>query len=151
MKLEGTAGAYVVAPPSIHESGAVYVWSELYGPTTPLMDAPSWLVDLLSRPAHRPAPTPTTSSGTTPYGRRALDAELGRLAMTTEGQRNDTLHVSAIRLGQLYAGGQLDGAEALGALEVVALRTGLGTAEVSRTIESGWTKGVAEPRRPAHG
>ncbi len=51
------AGGYVVAPPSIHPTGARYRWHPDRGLRHPVADAPAWLLDLL-RPRVRPAPPP---------------------------------------------------------------------------------------------
>jgi hypothetical protein len=41
-------GGYIVAPPSIHETGRVYAWDVDRHPTeTTIVDAPAWLLDLL--------------------------------------------------------------------------------------------------------
>lgn len=47
-------GGYVVAAPSIHESGRKYVWEVSSRPdAAPVAEAPAWLLDLLSRkPEH---------------------------------------------------------------------------------------------------
>lgn len=39
-------GGYVIAPPSLHKSGALYRWAEAMHPKiTPLSDVPDWLLD----------------------------------------------------------------------------------------------------------
>lgn len=85
----------------------------------------------------------------TSYGLRALESELGRLALAVEGTRNNTLVRAAFRAGQLAAGGQLDAHHAHAQLQTVAVRIGLGEKAAEATIESGMTAGAQQPRRPA--
>jgi hypothetical protein len=119
--------------------------------------APAWLTGHITAVKDRKrtsAPTGPVSgahsepSGTT-YGLRALESELGRLALADLGNRNDTLVRAAFRVGQLAAGGQLDAHHAHDQLTAVALRIGLGENETEATIASGMTAGAREPRRPA--
>lgn len=88
----------------------------------------------------------TLTESTTPYGRTALDAELGRLARAVDGSRNDALNTAAFRLGQLVAGGEIDEADAMLGLVDVARRIGLGAAEITATARSGLNAGMAHPR-----
>ena len=68
---------YVIAPPSIHPSGAVYTWKSGdsdpdFGANAPIRPAPAWLLGLLVRqptPGWLPNARPTNASA---YGRRAL-------------------------------------------------------------------------------
>jgi putative DNA primase/helicase len=41
-------GGYVVAPPSIHPSGAQYTWIEGAGPDLALAETPAWLIEMLT-------------------------------------------------------------------------------------------------------
>lgn len=139
-------GGYIVAPPSVHATGRRYRWLPGLGPETPLEDAPEWLLDLVRRPA--PVVTAATPIHGRPgsYGRRALESELGRLALAHVGGRNDTLNRSAFAMGQLIGEGHLDPGEVAGALLSVALRIGLTEHEAERTIGSGLRRGLEHPR-----
>jgi len=144
-------GGYVIAPGSVLPDGRCY---ELLDPPAEVPDAPAWLLELIvaaSRPVTNPA-TPQASTpgqGGTRYGLGALEAELGRLALAPDGQRNDTLVRAAYRAGQLVAGGELDPHHAIDHLLAVALRIGLGEGEAHATIASGLRSGARTPRRRA--
>jgi len=144
-------GGYVVAPPSVHPSGAVYVWKcgeddPAFGANAPIRPAPAWLLDLLKcrpAPALLPNGRPTSTSA---YGRRALEAECGRLALAPEGQRNHSLNAAAFALGQLVASSALSADEVIVSLVEVARRIGLRDTEIERTVESGLNAGLRSPR-----
>ena len=133
-------GGYVITPPS-----PGYVWTS---DSVGLAQAPGWLLDLI-------APFPPTAScpaepsaGTTPYGRKALEAEAARIALAPIGTRNQTLNNAAYSIGQLIAGGQIDRSEAEGTLLHAADRAGLNPAEAAKTFSSGLAAGEQHPRRP---
>lgn len=67
-------GGYVLAPPSVHETGAVYAWDD---PDTPVADLPLAVMNALVKPDD------------------ALDAAP---ALVTEGKRNSTLTKAAGKL-----------------------------------------------------
>lgn len=143
------ANGYVVVPPSTRSEGA-YEWG-LRPSEFPLLAAPAWLVDLHPQ-SRRAQPGVTGSSSNTKttsdaYGRRALEAEIGRLSMACEGDRNHQLNRSAFALGQLVAGGVLDAAEVVDALVMAAERIGLESKETENAIRSGLGDGMRQPRK----
>ncbi len=147
-------GGYVVAPPSIHPSGAAYTWGDQqgYGPDRPIEPCPRWLAELVAGPAARPtaattAPAPRGSASR--WAATALDAECGRVATAAPGTRNDALNRAAYSLGQIVAGGGLDAAEVAGTLLVAAVRAGLDEREAVATIGSGLRSGGQHPRTAA--
>ena len=147
-------GGYVVAPPSRHESGAVYRWKcgendTQFGFRSPLAPVPDWLLELLTKPMSRFPTTLITGRGTQRnghYGQRALEAEVGRVLLAPEGQRNDQLNRSSFALGSLVGGGVLCVDDVVEGLLTAALRTGLRVAEARRTIASGLGSGAGHPR-----
>jgi hypothetical protein len=137
-------GGYVVAPPSVHPSGAAYEWEDESDPA-PL---PHWIADLLrpEPPTRSTLSPPAVNFGTTPYGQKALEDETQAVATAPEGTRNDRLNTAAFNLGQLVAGGELTVFDARQALEDAAHACGLPAREAEQTIKSGLGAGILEPR-----
>ena len=117
---------------------------------TMMAEMPAWLLEALRGEPRGIAPSLLSSppGATTPYGQTALDGELAALRNTPAGGRNDQLNRSAFAVSQLAAGGQIEPQEARLALYDAALATGLDSAEIEPTLESGWQAGSLEPRGP---
>ena len=80
------------------------------------------------------------------YIRAVLDGECAKVASAVEGSRNDTLNVAAVKVGH-YLGAFLSfEPTARAALTTAALSCGLEPGEVAATIDSGFRKGMAEPK-----
>ena len=109
-------GGYVVAPGSIHPTGALYAWIEPPG-GTPLAAPPAWLLDVLAspepkEPAKRPLETHTARSRAlvgecTAYGRAALWRESEAVRRAVRGAQETTLNNAALKIGALVAGKEL--------------------------------------------
>ncbi len=166
-------GGYVLAPPSVLADGTAYtwlttpltgVWAEDRDDPDPdpadgpmFLSAPAWLVELLA-PTSRPTMAPgdvrrpdgavgKPGDRRAAYGRTALDAEKGRVALAPPRTGNDQLNRSAHALGQLVAGGALDLDEVMAVLLAAdAVRGGRSEAEARRTIASGLRAGMRQPR-----
>jgi len=139
-------GGYVILPPSNHPTGNKYQWDN----EGPVADAPEWLLKLAkeakkTKPTCSPpiSGTPSTNSS---YGLKALENEVQAVRVAPEGTRNDTLNRSAFSIGQLIAGGELDQVKVEDNLLTAAIRAGLPENEARRTIQSGITAGMQEPR-----
>jgi hypothetical protein len=139
-------GGYVIAPPSVHGSGAVYEWIEA---TLDPVPVPEWLTEALDRGL------PDSSAGErrrlpdgvpfTPYGRSALAAITEEMAATVEGERNSTLNALSYRCGRLSAAGQLAEQVAHRELVAAAVDAGLDGDEAEATFRSGFTAGLFRP------
>jgi hypothetical protein len=141
-------GGYVVAAGSITRAGA-YSMTDERDPA-PL---PAWLLQRL-----QPAPPPVVPAGpirTSGRGSRYLEAAIAaetyRVHNAPPGQRNASLYVAAIALGQLVAGGALAEHEATAALRSAAGRhlalRAYSQRQAEQTIASGLRAGAKRPRR----
>jgi hypothetical protein len=143
-------GGYVVAPPSRLSDVGVYELERRL-PVAPL---PEWLCRLLT--AKPPASTskvaltspPAVGGRRTGYGAAALVDEVAKVRSAVVGTRNHTLNAAAFSLGQLVAGGVLDGVTVVRELVAAAGAVGLGEQEAVRTIESAFTAAAQTPRSP---
>jgi hypothetical protein len=135
---------YVIVPPSSGYKLAV---------PAEVAPAPEWLVSELKGSKHEVSGEAADAKffeqfqeGTS-YGKSALERELGIMAMTREGGRNDQLNKSSFQLAQLVAGGELSETLARDELARMALQIGLEPEETAKTIESGWRDGILLPRQ----
>jgi hypothetical protein len=147
-------GGCVLAPPSRHISGRSYRWLRDLD-QAPLPEVPAALRRLLdpdpapscglADPAGPADPTRPAAPGH-PYGRRVLAAELAALGRATPGRRNHTLNRCAFKVYRYVASGVLDEQEVTVAFTTVGLAIGLDRTEISRTLASARTAGLANPR-----
>lgn len=140
-------GGYVVAPPSIHESGHMYRWLDAAAPVTA---APGWVSAALELPASAAAPMGAArrlpdGAPYTAYGLIALAGIVDEMAAAAEGHRNHTLNALAYRSGRLVAAGEIAEEVAFEELVDAALATGLDPDETSRTFASGFRAGLQIP------
>jgi hypothetical protein len=69
-----------------------------------------------------------------------------RLAQAQNGTRNDQLNRAAFSLGRLVAAGALSEDATVTALTEAGQRLGLGLRECERTVASGISAGMGQPR-----
>lgn len=141
-------GGYVVAPPTVIDGNPYRMIAH-----AALAPLPGWIADALRptpRPAQQPVNVTLTGSGDgsrrDAYLRSAISAQLDHVAQAAEGERNRALYRSAVALGQLAAGGELDPGQVAEWLTVVAVGVGLDDTEAARTIRSGLQAGAKRPR-----
>jgi hypothetical protein len=139
-------GGYVVAAGST-VAGRPYTARE-----AEVADLPGWLTERLapaSLPPQRPVVVDLPSGRAGAYLDAAIGGQLDILRRAAEGERNHTLYISAVALGQLAAGGALSADQAADLLEQAALSIGLTPFEARRTIRSGLAAGARRPRAVA--
>ncbi|WP_405100824.1 bifunctional DNA primase/polymerase [Micromonospora sp. NBC_01412] len=113
---------------------------------------PEWLAGLLAPaplPPQRPVLVDLPTDRTGAYVRAAITHEVQRVTGAAPGERNRSLHIAAIALGQLVAGGALTADDVQSVLEQAGVTAGLPTSEVYRTIRSGLAAGSHRPRKVA--
>jgi hypothetical protein len=136
-------GGYVLGPPSVHPNRHRYRW------INPLREglapAPDWLIQLLV-PERGPARPTTVPEGSRAYGLGALRRELQRLSQAREGTRNHQLNTASFNMGRLVAAGAICEQEAATALIEQGQRIGLEATECERTVASGISAGMEQPR-----
>lgn len=118
----------------------------------PVAELPGWLTGRLAPPplpAQRPVSVDLPTGRAGAYVDAAITRQLDHLHQAPEGERNHTLYVSAVALGQLAAGGALPIEQAASLLEQAALSIGLTRFETLRTIRSGLATGAKRPRKVA--
>lgn len=172
-------GGYVVAPPSVHPSGARYAWDMSRDVAAGPAVAPAWLLDLLEGKGvalEEPKGAGAGGAGAaskTPagggwgaigggsarvvgerarkYAVGALRGICGRLEGAGEGGRHEALNASAYRVGRIVAAGWLGEEEAAGALASAwaALTGGGREREGARTIADGLRAGALAPMTEA--
>lgn len=158
-------GGYVIAPPSRivepSENASVGQYRWLHGRVDePVADAPDQLVQILRDRGRRPtsdtaaqSPRPRPSGdqvddAVRKYGLSALDGECRLVRSAGSGKRNAQLNESAFAVATLVAAGAIDAGIARSSLEAAA-RDNPGRdsdAQLTATIDSGWTAGIAQPR-----
>lgn len=136
------AGGYVVAPPSVHPTGAQYRWIHPWAARPPA--CPPWLSALvaglgadLPDPNAAPARALDPARGdATPYGAAALRAETSRVAAAPKGTRNHTLNAAAFTLFRLAGGGEVTVATVERCLAAAGRQCGLTDREIAATLRS---------------
>lgn len=153
-EIKGRDG-YVLAPPSLHPSGARYQWLHREGEQPPLVSIQviDWLKTKDGTPVHLRA-TPLTaqreilplqkySAPPEPLARRTRDY-LANGSVIAPGERNNRLFAAACDL----AGNSFSEEQALQMLTTQAQASGLNRHEIHATIHSAFSK-VRAPAKPA--
>jgi len=152
-------GGYVIAPGS-YSTAQGRPYERVSPPELLPQPLPGWLLELLrpSAPAATPPRPPApvralpTGSRAERYAAAALTGATEDVASALEGERNRRLFLAARKLGELHATAPtvLDETTVREQLLAATLAAGLrgGEREALRTIQSGWTKGLANPTTP---
>ncbi|MFF3461008.1 bifunctional DNA primase/polymerase [Streptomyces sp. NPDC001984] len=138
-------GGYITAPPTITRKGN-YRWITPPWEATP-QHMPLWLIRRAAPPKPPPPVLPAVVMDSTGYAASALRGELQNVLDAAEGTRNDTLNQSAFNLGTLIGAGRLDARTAVEALVAAGESIGLPPREVQKTVTSGVSAGLRNPRR----
>ena len=148
------AGAYVIAPPSVHPDGHIYQWAPERGdwddwdalPEPP----PEWIA---LQPGARHLDNGRRQGGNAVALKR-LAGLADHLAATPKGERHQALYTISRTLGGLVASGHLTPADIHPALFAAADANGLLAEDrdhnVAQTIADGITKGIEDGPDPDH-
>jgi hypothetical protein len=150
-------GGMVVAPPSIKPGKGAYSWrNEL-----PIADAPQWLLDRIAAGKEMPEPMLSISQRAADlvrskaahgagYIEAALRGEYEAVARASQGERNNQLNDSSLKLGHYVGGGVLDEQRVIDELMAACKVNGLlaedGKDQCLATINSGLKAGRTEPK-----
>lgn len=108
-------GGYVIVPPSVHPTGRKYAWNGNAG----TVEAPKELLALMRRDMtakSKENPKQRAIGEGSAYGLAALKAECESIRAAGEGEQESTLSESALKIGGLVKGGELEEAHARAAL-----------------------------------
>ena len=157
-------GGYVVAPPSIHPSGAAYKFYKAF--RCPTARAPEWLPFRRGAQAELPIvePQPELAANNdrvidfssavkehelTPYQQKVLECNLDTLSRATKGGRNEALNRAAFNIAQVFEGDKIFERQAFAQLTNTATALGLNPREIPKTINSGFDSGRAHAKKLA--
>jgi hypothetical protein len=117
--------------------------------STPLMEAPQWLLERLRRPSELgPGEAKPFEGQTSARAQKALDRACAALATAPPGTRDGTIGQVVYRVGRLAAAGELDAESALPALlKAMALNPGTDKSHCDK-VEKCFNDGCKNPAEP---
>lgn len=145
-------GCYVVAPPSLHPDTHAAYRASFNGQLRSLPHlngVKEWLYSQLARkgaPERRPIQRTISKTNTPRWADAAFGYEIRDMGRAPVGNRAKQLFTSARNLGQIVGDGHLPQSTVEAALLAAAVTAGLSEREAHAIIQSGMTKGIAEPR-----
>ncbi len=155
-------GGYVILPPSVHQSGALYQWAN----DLPLAELPRWIADPLEKRAYEFKPAEAWAPPADdefrlvdkgrkdehsygpmhPYVSAFFPHECHELARMSQGSRNHKLNELAFLAGRIVNAGYANSAFIENMVMDAALACGLGSKEAEKTWNSGYQSGwMVEP------
>lgn len=147
-------GGYVLTPPSLHPSGAVYRWApgRRLG-ALELAPMPEWLLALALKREHEQPPSNGSARAVSPdewaqknkYWLGAVAGEVQNILAAADGKLNNTINLAAYKLGGLVAGEGFEPAYASSELLRAAVSKGHPERGARASIESGLTSGMDAP------
>jgi hypothetical protein len=156
-------GGFIVAPPSLHESGRHYAIDPTHHPDdVQIASSPDWLRDILARQQQRRARqqqrrsiraerTVRPSNGLSRYGEAALDNACRRILAAANGSQEVTINAEVYSMGRLGGAGALPADFALRALQyaaaqVVSFSRPWSSSQLAAKVERSFAAGTANPR-----
>lgn len=148
-------GGLVVGPGSLHPSGAIYTW-EKSPSDVDFADLPQNLLGLLqplNKSSSSNLATPTRDDGFVEAGvfsaflNMEIHNGLNFLREKTEGNRNNSLYLAAVRIANHVAAIGIDWTEVSQQLEACGLTIGLQPCEIGPTVASAWKSGQQTPTK----
>jgi hypothetical protein len=124
-------GGYVVAPPSVHPSGAVYTIDK----DLPIATAPQWLIDE-ALPNSVPRPVATIHLEPSDRGLGRIAGIISLVVSAKKGERNRLTFWAACRLDEMVRDGLMTQGLATDLLREAGARCGLDDREIIRTVVS---------------
>jgi hypothetical protein len=146
-------GGQIVAPPSMHASGARYRWSV----RAPIAEMPAWLFEALATPLAERREPPSVPASTEPRGSSASTARyleavvrnaVRDIASAAEGTRNNVLFAKSCTVFEYHLGEGLDVARVRNLLEDAGRSAGLAEPEVRTAVSQAWEQVKGGPGKP---
>lgn len=126
------------------DGGYVHIYAPDF--TIPMIDPPDWVWCLLKKPSKVDLPLSHSAMKLDPdVNLTKFNESIQAVRNAGAGERNHTLNTHAYIIGQLVAGGAVDGQVAYDQLSQAALSIGLTAFETHATITSGLKGGLANP------
>jgi hypothetical protein len=147
-------GGYVIAAGSVHPNGAVYEWLVSPGEAeiAPFPEQLNALIGSQKKkqigaapPAGPTKAAPQKAAGLDAFLQCELEEAEAEIAGARNGERNNTLFKMAARMARHVSAARAGWESFAEALASVARQAGLEEGEIASTLESGWTRGSAEP------
>lgn len=151
-------GGLVVGPGSLHPTGIIYSW-EISPSDVDFAELPQNLLNLLKSPERSQSRYLANSHSDHGFVEAGLfstflnmeiQKALNSLKEKTEGERNSSLFLAAVRVANHVAAMGIDWTEVGSQFEACGLAIGLELSEVAATVASAWKSGQQTPTKWVH-